>query len=83
MTKSTKSPADQYRIQIRKYPGRAGLTWRWWVFDRKRGTQIDTGTVLNASREHVEEAAEAAIDRIIRTEAKGPAIERVPAAEHH
>ena len=38
--------SQRYRVQIRQYPRAGGITWRWWVFDRRGGTHLDTGVII-------------------------------------
>ena len=53
---------QKYRVQIRQYPRAAGITWRWWVFDRRGGTHLDTGVIIGGDRAAVERAATYAIE---------------------
>jgi hypothetical protein len=52
----------KYRVQIRQYPRAGGTTWRWWVFDRRGGTHLDTGVIIGGDRAAVERAAAYAIE---------------------
>ena len=53
---------QKYRVQIRQYPRAAGTTWRWWVFDGRGGTHLDTGVIVGSDRVAAERAATAAIE---------------------
>jgi hypothetical protein len=53
---------QKYRVQIRQYPRAAGVTWRWWVFDRGGGTHLDTGVIVGGDRAAVERAAAYAVE---------------------
>ena len=53
---------QKYRVQIRQYPRAGGITWRWWVFDRRGGTHLDTGVIIGGDRATVERAATYAIE---------------------
>ena len=53
---------QKYRVQIRQYPRAGGTTWRWWVFDRRGGTHLDTGVIIGGDRAAVERAATYAIE---------------------
>ena len=52
----------KYRVQIRQYPRAGDTTWRWWVFDRRAGTHLDTGVIVGGDRAAVERAATYAIE---------------------
>jgi two-component sensor histidine kinase len=51
----------KFSVQIRRYPRAAGTTWRWWVFDRRGGSHLDTGVIIGAVRDTVERAASEAV----------------------
>jgi hypothetical protein len=51
-------------VQIRQYPREAGVTWRWWVFDRRGGTYLDTGLIIGLDRSAAEQAAKNVIARL-------------------
>ena len=53
---------QKLRVQIRRYPRAGGITWRWWVFDRRGGTHLDTGLIIGGDRAAVERAATHAIE---------------------
>ena len=53
-----------YGVQIRQYPRASGVTWRWWVFDRRGGTHLDTGVIVGLDRGAAEQAATNAITRL-------------------
>jgi hypothetical protein len=53
-----------FRVQIRKYPRAGGMTLRWWVFDKKGGTHLDTGVIVGGNRDLAERAAKDAIERL-------------------
>jgi hypothetical protein len=53
---------QNYRVQIRQYPRAGGITWRWWVFDRRGGTHLDTGVNIGGDRVAVERAATYAVE---------------------
>jgi hypothetical protein len=33
------------------------MTWRWWVFDRRGGTHLDTGVIVGGDRDQTERVA--------------------------
>jgi hypothetical protein len=37
-----------HRYQLRKYPVRGGMTWRWWIFEGNNRSHADTGVVVGA-----------------------------------
>jgi hypothetical protein len=53
---------QKYRVQIRQYPRAVGVTWRWWVFDRRGDTHLDTGVIIGGDRAAAERAATYAIE---------------------
>jgi hypothetical protein len=53
-------------MQIRQYPRAAGVTWRWWVFDRRGGTHLETGIIIGLDRSAAERAAKNVIERLER-----------------
>ena len=58
----TMEEPQKFRVQIRQYPRAGGITWRWWVFDRRGGTHLDTGVIIGGDRAAVERAATYAIE---------------------
>ena len=52
-----------YRYRLRKYPRRAGMVWRWWIFEGKDAHHSDTGVVVGTDRDKAEAAAKDAIER--------------------
>jgi hypothetical protein len=55
-----------YRYLLRKYPRRAGMIWRWWIFEGKDANHSDTGVVVEADRDTAEAAAKNAIEQRLR-----------------
>jgi hypothetical protein len=55
-------------MQIRQYPRAAGVTWRWWVFDRRGGTHLETGIIIGLDRSAAERAAKNVVERLERGE---------------
>ena len=53
---------QKYRVQLRQYPRAGGITWRWWVFDRRGGTHLDTGVIVGGDRVVAERAATYAVE---------------------
>ena len=53
---------QEFRVQIRQYPRAGGVTWRWWVFDQRGGTHLDTGVIIGGDRAAVERAASYSIE---------------------
>jgi hypothetical protein len=51
-----------HRVEIRKYPRKGGLIWRWWVFDGRDNARVDTG-VVTGDREKALSAATASVER--------------------
>ena len=41
-----------------------GVTWRWWVFDPRGGTHLDTGVIDGEERATAERAANDAVERL-------------------
>src|SRR4051812_19319239 len=54
----------KFRVQIRQYPRAGGTTWRWWVFDRRGGTHLDTGIIVAGDRDDAGRAANNAVERL-------------------
>ncbi len=40
------------------------FTWRWWVFDPRGGTHLDTGVIDGEERATAERAANDAVERL-------------------
>jgi hypothetical protein len=40
------------------------MTLRWWVFDKKGGTHLDTGVIVGGNRDLAERAVKDAIERL-------------------
>ena len=40
------------------------MTLRWWDFDKKGGTHLDTGVIVGGNRDLAERAAKDAIERL-------------------
>ena len=53
---------QEFRVQIRQYPRAGGVTWRWWVFNQRGGTHLDTGVMIGGDRAAAERAATYAIE---------------------
>jgi hypothetical protein len=63
-------PHRDYRYQLRKYPLRGGMTWRWWIFEGDDRSHIDTGGVVGADRDKAEAAAKDSIERRLSPQAE-------------
>jgi len=56
----------KFRVQLRQYPRAGGTTWRWWVFDHRGGTHLDTGVIVDGDRAAAERVATYAIELLKR-----------------